>query len=235
MVMGSEDGGLGPEVRSVPGPTASGPWKAFRILGVFVPLLGLAVFCGRMAVDRNFMAVCPGSREDGTAAPWGGAAVGFAWQGWRSAKKTWRIHRGGVGLTPGGDALVLLGGAAASLGLAFSLALPGLLSLVRVSCEGATKGNLGAIRSALSVYYGDMEGHYPLNLESLTVAGRYMSVLPKAKTPGSHPDSARVLYATRWDDTGGWVYNNVPSDPNYGTLWTNCTHTDPRGAAWTTY
>lgn len=225
---------LPPEVRPVPGPAPSGPGTAFRIMAVFVPLFGLAVFCGRMAGDRDFLTTC-GPRAEGVAAPWAVAAFGFAWMGWRSAKKAWRIHRGGVVLSPGGDALVYLGGAVASASFALSLALPGLLSLVRVSCEGASKGNLGAIRSALSIYYGDMEGYYPLTPEALTVSGKYLSTIPKATKLRVHPDSAQIAYGRQPDDAGGWFYDNVPGDYNYGTLWINCTHTDAKGSAWTAY
>lgn len=44
-------------------------------------------------------------------------------------------------------------------------------------------GNLGAIRSALSIYYGDNEGFYPTKFESLTVAGKYLPAIPLAKAP----------------------------------------------------
>ncbi|MBI3552599.1 MAG: hypothetical protein HY077_18075, partial [Elusimicrobia bacterium] len=44
-----------------------------------------------------------------------------------------------------------------------------------------------------------------------------------------------VLQQVGADDGAGWVYNNTITDPNLGTLWVNCTHTDTKGTTWTTY
>ena len=43
------------------------------------------------------------------------------------------------------------------------------------------------------------------------------------------------LAAGAANDAGGWQYNNVSTDPDFGTLWVNCTHTDTKGSAWTSY
>ena len=125
----------------------------------------------------------------------------------------------------------------AIIGILAAIAIPKFAELIRKSNEGATKGNLGAVRSALSIYYGDMEGYYPLNLTAITAGGKYMSAVPKSKTPNYHPDTLTTTNASAIDDNGvgGWRYNNVTGDSNYGTLWVNCTHTDTKGSAWTTY
>ncbi|MFH1724276.1 MAG: type II secretion system protein [Elusimicrobiota bacterium] len=124
----------------------------------------------------------------------------------------------------------------AIIGILAAIAIPKFADLIRKSNEGATKGNLGAIRSALSIYYGDMEGYYPLNASSLTASGKYMSAIPKAKTPNYHSDNSTFINAsTIGDGDPGWRYNNVGGDANYGTLWVNCTHTDSKGNVWTSY
>lgn len=125
----------------------------------------------------------------------------------------------------------------AIIGILAAIAIPKFAELIRKSNEGATKGNLGAIRSALSIYYGDMEGYYPLNLTAITTNGKYMSAIPKSKTPNYHPDTSGVVNNSVMADNsvGGWRYNNVTGDANYGTLWVNCTHTDTKGSGWTTY
>ena len=124
----------------------------------------------------------------------------------------------------------------AIIGILAAIAIPKFAELIRKSNEGATKGNLGAIRSALSIYYGDMEGYYPLNADTLTISGKYLSAVPKSKTPSYHADgSAFVNASVISDTTGGWRYNNVTGDANYGTLWVNCTHTDSKGTTWTVY
>ncbi len=57
----------------------------------------------------------------------------------------------------------------AIIGILAAIAIPKFAELIRKSNEGASKGNLGAIRSALSIYYGDLEGTYPANVGALTV------------------------------------------------------------------
>ncbi len=122
--------------------------------------------------------------------------------------------------------------------LACGLIRPSLM--FRKSAEGTTKGNLGGIRSALSIYYGDTNGEYPADLEVLAVGGRYLPAIPPAKTPYYHRDSRRTLYLTdaqflkhALTDAGGWVY--VASGPSSGTVMVNCTHTDSKGTLWTMY
>ena len=106
----------------------------------------------------------------------------------------------------------------------------------RPRSEGGQKGNLGAVRSSLSIYYEDTEGRYPDRLEELLVGGKYMGTIPQVQL-APHPKTRAVTYhATRSPlDTGGFGYVNNPYDPDYGTLWLDCTHTDPRGAAWASY
>ena len=92
------------------------------------------------------------------------------------------------------------------------------------------------VRSALSIYYGDTEGNYPTSLEVLTVNGKYLKEIPKTRDI-EHVSSNEVTYTSNSTptDSGGWLYNNNPTDPNHGVLWINCTHTNSSGSAWTTY
>src|SRR5271155_2367676 len=72
----------------------------------------------------------------------------------------------------------------AIIGILAAIAIPKFADLVRKSGEGASKGNLSALRSALSIYYGDMEGQYPAQLGALTTSGgKFMTAIPPAKTP----------------------------------------------------
>ena len=126
----------------------------------------------------------------------------------------------------------------AIIGILAAIAIPKFAELIRKSSEGASKGNLGSIRSALSIYYGDMEGQYPSTLAGLTVAGKYLTSIPTAKTPNYHADSSAEVdgvLATTQNDAGGWVYNNVTGDSNIGNMEINCTHTDTKGSIWTSY
>src|ERR1041385_5507220 len=63
----------------------------------------------------------------------------------------------------------------AIIGILAAVAIPKFADLVTKSKEASVKGGLGAVRSAVSIYYGDMEGQYPGNLfVGLATANRYM-------------------------------------------------------------
>jgi prepilin-type N-terminal cleavage/methylation domain-containing protein len=128
----------------------------------------------------------------------------------------------------------------AIIGILAAIAVPKFADLIRKSTEGASKGNLGSIRSALSIYYGDMEGQYPSSISGLTVGGKYLAALPMSKAPNYHQDSALetgglLTVGNAITDAGGWSYNNVAGDSNAGSLAVNCTHTDTKGSIWTSY
>jgi len=126
----------------------------------------------------------------------------------------------------------------AIIGILAAIAIPKFAELIRKSGEGASKGNLGAIRSALSIYYGDMEGVYPAQLQGLTVAGKYLATVPVAKTPSYHADSNGETDGTNAvmaGDGGGWGYNNTVGDTNMGNMIIRCTHTDTKGSIWSSY
>ena len=146
-----------------------------------------------------------------------------------------RACKSSKGLRASGFTLIELMIVVAIIGILAAIAIPKFATLIRKSSEGASKGNLGSIRSALSIYYGDIEGQYPQDIAALTVAGKYLSTVPVAKAPNYHADTSAAVLAAAATDAGGWLYNNVIGDANQGTLWVNCTHTDTKGSTWTTY
>jgi prepilin-type N-terminal cleavage/methylation domain-containing protein len=125
----------------------------------------------------------------------------------------------------------------AIIGILAAIAIPKFAELIRKSGEGASKGNLGSIRSALSIYYGDMEGQYPAQIQGLTVAGKYLATVPNAKTPNYHTDASSEIDGTLVgvSDAGGWAYNNITTDTNLGNMLVKCTHTDTKGSIWESY
>ena len=124
----------------------------------------------------------------------------------------------------------------AIIGILAAIAIPKFADLIRKSNEGSTKGNLGALKGALAVYYGDNEGVYPIDdLTSLTVAGKYMQNIPVANMPPFHAKASTVNVGTAVNDSAGYMFDNVSSDASYGSLWVNCTHTDTKGTAWNAY
>src|SRR5437764_14353001 len=72
----------------------------------------------------------------------------------------------------------------AIIGILAAIAIPQFANMVAKAQEGATKGNLGTLRSALSIYYGDTEGVYPVdNLSVLTTSQKYLQGIPTAALP----------------------------------------------------
>lgn len=101
-----------------------------------------------------------------------------------------------------------------------------------------TKGHLGSIRSALSIYYGDTEGQFPADL-AVIENRRWLEKLPPAQTR-IHADSTKITpldgqqyQARQFTDSGGWYY--VTSGLNRGTVGVDCTHTDSKGSIWNAY
>ncbi len=140
--------------------------------------------------------------------------------------------------TPRGFTLIELMIVVAIIGILAAIAIPKFAELIRKSSEGASRGNLGAIRSAMSIYYGDMEGQYPSDSAALTLSGKYMTSIPVSKTPNYHADTASMFQGSQaggFQDLGGWIYDSAPGDQSYGSIWVDCTHTDTKGLAWTTY
>jgi prepilin-type N-terminal cleavage/methylation domain-containing protein len=129
----------------------------------------------------------------------------------------------------------------AIIGILAMIAIPQFANVRRRSLEAMTKANLGMIRSAMSIYYGDTEGVLPSdNLTCLTIGGRYLQKIPKADTVVWHPAGNAVWTGPFQGNAGTadlfqWGYNNLPGTLRYGSLWVNCYHEDIRGNAWWDY
>ena len=138
----------------------------------------------------------------------------------------------------------------AIIGILAAIAVPKFAELVRKSKEGATKGSLGSIRSALNIYYAEMKGQYPDDMSSLTVNGKYLTAIPPASpayyhdadTTATVPTYVAVAnpmgttYFIWYRDGSGWKYSNaLIATEFYGTVYVGCTHTDTKGSIWTGY
>ncbi|MBI5209321.1 MAG: type II secretion system protein [Elusimicrobia bacterium] len=126
----------------------------------------------------------------------------------------------------------------AIIGILAAVAIPKFAELIRQSNEGASKGNIGALRSALAIHYGDHEGWYPFFPGTLAGGGLYLSSIPRAKTPNYHPDSADIRLGHSIldaDDRGGWLYVSDVKSADWGAIVVNCTHTDTKGTLWLAY
>ncbi len=129
--------------------------------------------------------------------------------------------------------------------LMFTVAIIGILALIamvnyngstRKAAEALTKGNLGAIRSALSIYYGNNDGIYPVDdLTSITRGNGNLSTVPITRIMPYHLDMTLVTSETSPTETGGWSYNNSSNDPSWGLVAVGCLHQDSRGQVWSSY
>jgi prepilin-type N-terminal cleavage/methylation domain-containing protein len=121
----------------------------------------------------------------------------------------------------------------AIIGILAAIAIPKFADLINKSKEGATKGSLSSVRSAIQVYYGDNEGWFPVDtLACLTTAAKYLSEVPKAKLPNTgHADLATVAVTAALADVAGWNYANVNTTPStWGNFVVSCSHYDIKGS-----
>lgn len=123
------------------------------------------------------------------------------------------------------------------LSILASIALPRFTQTIQKANEAATRGRLLASRSALSIYYAELEGFYPSDLTPLTEPGsRYLSRFGPVFT-AAHGNNSNITYTSAFDsvDNGGWAYVNNMTDTDWGKIWVQCTHIDTRGKAWNQY
>lgn len=124
----------------------------------------------------------------------------------------------------------------AIISIVASVAIPKFANMILKTKESSTKGALGAIRSAISIYYSDMEGTNPSAgglMGALTTNGKYLNHVPFARVPepGNHGDQSSVLdYAGAYTDVGNWVYFSTS-----GAVAVNCTHIDSNARIWNSW
>lgn len=117
----------------------------------------------------------------------------------------------------------------AVIGILAAVAIPKFAELLERSRDGATKGNLNAIRSAISIYYSQNEGRWPDDIT--TNFSEFLTVIPPAKsTPLGNTSSVALVGAVPSAAGAGWAYLQ-----NGGLVWANSTATDTKGESFTTY
>ncbi len=121
--------------------------------------------------------------------------------------------------------------------------------LIRKSREGSTKGSLGAIRSALAIYYADNLDHYPTgpatNNSSLlqsALVDKYLKEFPSIRAFPFHPETNAVddvdsgdLVTSHPTDNGQWVYVSENVTGSWGSIGVGCFHLDSRSTPWSSY
>jgi hypothetical protein len=167
------------------------------------------------------------------AAALGAAFLLLTWRIWR---KTWdmvldRIYpeRSAVRWQIMWIVLLLL--------LPYFLIWPHAKALWRYSAEGANKGNLALLRSAVGDYKA-ATGAYPPDLEILAERGfiKEVPLLWDGRFAGfeHRPSSATAVYARAApQDSGRWAYAAVKGAAPL--VFIDCTHKDSRGIPWSAY
>lgn len=139
----------------------------------------------------------------------------------------------------------------AIIGLLAAIALPKFANLVTKSKEAAIRGKLGVVRSAISLYYVDMDGVGPsgggnnININhpvfGTDLVPKYLDEIPLLSIPTAptHDADNHSLGL----GTADWPAN--PAGPGYCTYhaaffsapmtFILCTHTDTLGRTWSQY
>jgi len=130
----------------------------------------------------------------------------------------------------------------AIIGILAAIALPRFAQMLEKSREGATKGNLGSIKSAASIYYGDTQGVWPTTLDTATTRSfsKYLDTLAPVKVTsafvaGAPSAAGRGVSMTTYGSvpaTGdsGWLY-----DSSTGNVYVNSTVQDSRSIPYSFY
>jgi len=124
----------------------------------------------------------------------------------------------------------------AIIGILSAVAIPRFADMIQKANEAACKGNLGTIRSAVSIYYGAMEGTNSSTISAAPFVPTYLSELPNAK-PGDGSNSSAVSAETNGatditaGSAGGWWYNSGNTGAYAGNVRVNLNATDTKGVA----
>lgn len=147
----------------------------------------------------------------------------------------------------------------AIIGILAAIAVPKFVEFVKRSKEAETKGHLGAIRSALSIYYSVVQTYPSWNdttinptypdgsprprvIRVLTESNKYLDtddlmVYRTEHHPETHDvDGPMANIEGAQVNSTGWVYGSEDGpDSELGRFHVNCTHNDSRGTNWSTY
>ena len=122
----------------------------------------------------------------------------------------------------------------AIIGILAAIAIPRFAQMLEKSREGATKGNLAGIRSAVSIYYSEREGTWPGDLT--TAFTSYLYPIPPAKASPCGNSTAVATAATPPNAMGtGWCFITDPAGVYAGNVFVGTTATDTKGTSFSTY
>jgi prepilin-type N-terminal cleavage/methylation domain-containing protein len=130
----------------------------------------------------------------------------------------------------------------AIIGILAAIAIPRFAQMLEKSKEGATKGNIGAMKSASEIYYGNWQGVWPTTLWSASTFSfsQNLDNVPLVKVTGAfvagstNPSGNIVTYTTQLSaptgESSGWMY-----DSTGGYVYVNSTVHDSQNMAYSFY
>lgn len=137
------------------------------------------------------------------------------------------------------------------LGILAAVGLNQYVDLKRKATESALRGELASLRGAVAIYYSDMEGQYPTDLNIAFAPGsKYINGIPSGTipdvsdhdNPGHETAQAAVqpydgvpAQEADFQSEGSllWGYVNEGTSTSYGRVFANCRHRDTAGEYWT--
>lgn len=130
----------------------------------------------------------------------------------------------------------------AIIGILAAIAIPRFAQMLEKSREGATKGNLGSIKSAASIYYGDTEGKWPTTLASASMwaFSRYLDNVSPVKVTGSFvagsaSPAGNIVSMTTMSSVPVGSYTGWMYDSNLGNVYVNSTVKDSKSIPYSYY
>jgi prepilin-type N-terminal cleavage/methylation domain-containing protein len=139
----------------------------------------------------------------------------------------------------------------AIIGILAAVAIPKFAQMLEKSREGATKGNVGAIKSAVSIYSGDWQGVWPSFLDATGAAtavaggdtgatgagwfsdgtkGAYMDLIPAVKVTGKNAYNTGTIYNPSLN--GSVVTSGAFASPSITAQTTGWKYESATGAVW---
>ncbi len=124
----------------------------------------------------------------------------------------------------------------AIIGILAGVSIPKFAQLLERAREGATKSNIGAIRSAVTIYYGRNENVFPTSIDSTSdfvgsADTNFLAQLPPASaTPLGNTNAVNAVTGLPNAIGTGWAYKSLS-----GELWANSIATDTRESPFTSY
>ena len=138
----------------------------------------------------------------------------------------------------------------AIIGILAAIALPKFASMIEKSREGSTKGNIGSINSANSIYYSDEAGIWPQTLNCVVMYrySLYLDTIPEVKATGlfdfyantvaggnkvgpkGNTVSLTLIGLVPTDRASGWMY-----DSGLGRVFVNSTLLDSKKIPYSFY